>query len=338
MARAAARRAAAATVRAAPNDNLSKGFALVPEAYRDTDEYLNIVQWNIEWFGARRSAAKDVRRGELVLDILTAFNADLFVFQEVAGPTPDARRAGVLDDIADRLSERGAGDYAVDYTHAGGEQRVAMMWDRDYLRTKRTVEDLFPEGAHRTADGKDAFATRTPLHGYFEAKVGPATRFDFQALGVHLKAMGNGQPQREVSARVLADWMEEARRTVDADILITGDWNAPPDAAEWEAIRSLPNVSFEAINDASDFSYLWLENQTTRFTSRIDLTALSLASDTPVPQVAAHVVHWTPIEEAIARASGRVRDKEVRAVLAEIKETVSDHLPTITQFYFKRRR
>ena len=45
------------------------------------------------------------------------------------------------------------------------------------------------------------------------------------------------------------------------------------------------------------------------------------------------VVRWTPIEEALARASG-LKDAQVRNVLKEIKETVSDHLPTITQFYF----
>jgi len=67
---------------------------------------------------------------------------------------------------------------------------------------------------------------------------------------------------------------------------------------------------------------------------RIDLGALSLSSDTPIPQLAATPVRWTPIEDALAKASG-LKDAKVRAVLQEVKETVTDHLPTITQFYFK---
>lgn len=321
-------------VRAESHDNMSRSFSgLVPEQYRDTAQFLNVVQWNIEWFGAQKSKDKDRRRVEVVTDILEAFNADLFVFQEVAGPSRDGRYPGVFDSIAAELNSRGAGDYVVYYTEAGGEQRVAMMWDRDYIRSKSDVVDLFPRGTHRMPDGKDAFAGRTPLHGIFEARVGEAGRFDFQALGVHLKAMGEGAPQRAHSASVLADWMQVTRAEIDADVLVLGDWNAPPNAAEWQAIRDLPGVHFEDINDESDFSYLWLANTTNKYVSRIDLAAISLASDTQPPTRVGKVVRWTPIQEALARASG-LRDPQVRAVLKEIKETVSDHLPTITQFYF----
>lgn len=324
------------TVNTTEQDNMSRAFTgMVPDAYKDTDQFLNIVQWNIEWFGARQSTAKDKRRVEVVTKILESFNADLFVFQEIAGPSPDGRYPGVLDGIAETLSQRGAGDYVVYYTEAGGEQRVAMMWDRDFIRAKTNIKDLFPQGTHRTDSGKDAFATRTPLYGYFEAKVGQAGRFDFQALGVHLKAMAEGAPQRLRSAQVLADWMTKAKTEIDADILILGDWNAPPDAAEWQAIRDLEGVAFDKINDPSDFSYLWLENTTNKFVSRIDLAAISLASETPVPNIAAHPVKWTSIEDALARASG-LRDAEVKATLKDAKELVSDHLPTITQFYFKK--
>jgi len=162
-----------------------------------------VVQWNIEWFGAAKSQEKDRKRRELVLRILQTLNADLFIFQEIAGPSADGRRQGVLDDIASDLTSNGAGDYAVDYTQAGGEQRVAMMWDRDWIRSKDEVTDLFPRGTHQMPDGKDAFAGRTPLFGYFTARVPVAEepnieerqgsgseKFDFQVLGVHLKAIG----------------------------------------------------------------------------------------------------------------------------------------------------
>lgn len=320
------------------NDHLSQAFSgIVPDEYRDSDSFLNIVQWNIEWFGARKSTAKDKRRIALVTDVLEAFNADLFVFQEVAGPSEDGRYKGVFDAIADELTHfRGAGDYVVYYTQAGGEQRIAMMWDRDFIRAKTMVKDLFPVGTHKTEDGKDAFATRTPLYGYFEAKVGAAGRFDFQTIGVHLKAMAEGANQRRKSAEVLADWMAQSRQEVDSDILVIGDWNAPPTADEWSPIKSQEGVNFEAINDPSDFSYLWLENSTNKYVSKIDLAALSLSSETRPPEHVAKTVRWRPIEEALARAAS-LKDAEVQSILLEIKDNISDHLPTITQFYFDKK-
>lgn len=110
-----------------------------------------------------------MRKG-LIFQILAALNADLFVFQEVAGPSADGRYPGSLDDIAEALTASGAGNYAVYYTKAGGEQRVAMMYDRDWVRAKADVDELFPRSTYRTPDGKDAFAGRTPLYGYFTAR------------------------------------------------------------------------------------------------------------------------------------------------------------------------
>lgn len=332
----------------ASNDNISHALSdLVPERFQGTNRYLDVVQWNLEWFGAEKSKEKDVRRYDLVLDILDSLNGDLFVLQEIAGPSYDGRYPGALDQIASDLRQRGAGDYVVYYTQAGGEQRVAMMWDREWIRSKTDVKDLFPKGTHTTDDGKDAFAQRTPLYGYFSTRVpgeardeGGSPSFDFQMLGVHLKAMAEGHAQRLESARVLADWMTTEAPRIDTDVLIMGDWNAPPDDECWAPFHELetgnmPKVVFQTINDPSDFSYLWLKNRSDQFTSKIDLAAMSLASHQKVVGKAAQVVRWKPIEEVIAK-TGSLTDKEVVAVLREIKEMVSDHLPTVARFYFTK--
>jgi hypothetical protein len=84
-----------------------------------------------------------------VVGILAKLHADLFVLQEVAGPTEV--RPGLLDTVAAALTAGGAGDCAVDYTKAGGEQWVAMMWDRDWLRAKADVAELFARGSPDSA-------------------------------------------------------------------------------------------------------------------------------------------------------------------------------------------
>ena len=334
------------------NDHAARAFSeYVPKEYRDTAQYIDVLQWNIEWFGAGKSQAKDRQRFNRVVDILEAFNSDLFVFQEIAGPSKDGRYPGVLDAVAEELNRRGAGDYVVYYTAAGGEQRVAMMWDRDWLRSKADVEDLFPRGAHQQPGKKDPFAGRTPLYGYFTARipsgssvpVSPGTeKFDFQVLGVHLKAMAEGAPQRKESAAILANWLTTTAQATDSDTMILGDWNAAPDAPEWAPFHALEDdpatpVHFRDINDPSDYSYLWLANRSNRFLSRIDLAAVTLASaDQVVDQQIAKVVQWVPIQEALARA-GSMKDKAVVKVLQEVKEAVSDHLPTLARFYIKQK-
>ena len=335
---------------AAENDHLSAALAdLVPEQHRGTDRYLDVVQWNIEWFGARKSEAKDKVRKGLIYQILAALNADLFVFQEVAGPSADGRYPGALDDIAEALTESGAGNYAVYYTAAGGEQRVAMMYDRDWVRAKTDVAELFERGTHRTPDGKDAFAGRTPLYGYFTARsvgapnpggegVTRGAKFDFQALGVHLKAMGDGGPQRLASAKVLAQWLKEEAQMVDGDAMVLGDWNAGPEDDCWAPLHALEEgpdaqVKFRSINDPSDFSYLWLANRQDKYVSHIDLTAMTLSSAQQAVGRPASVIRWKPIEEVIARA-GDLTATEVRRVMQSLKEQVSDHLPTVSRFYY----
>jgi len=330
------------------NDNLSRGLEdLVPKEFIGTSRYLDVVQWNLEWFGASKSTAKDKKRLHLITDILDTLNGDLFVLQEIAGPSQDGRYPGALDVVAEELKRRGAGDHVVYYTQLGGEQRVAMMWDREWLRSKTEVTDLYKRGEHKTADGKDAFATRSPLYGFFSTRIPDASapnagsdKFDFQILGVHLKAMADGHSQRLKSAEVLADWMTNEAPKTDTDVLIMGDWNAPPDDPCWAPIHALEKraaskVHFTDINDPSDFSYLWLANRSTKYVSHIDLTAMSAASMQQVKGKAAQVVRWKPITDVLARA-GSLTDTEVRDVMAQLKESISDHMPTVSRFYFTK--
>jgi endonuclease/exonuclease/phosphatase family metal-dependent hydrolase len=223
------------------------------------------------------------------------------------------------------------------------------MWDRDWLRAKTDVTDLFAVGTHETADGKDAFAQRTPLHGFFAARIptgaspdtklgGGAEKFDFQVLGVHVKAMAEGHAQRSRSAAVLTDWMTVSAPKVDADVMFMGDWSAPPHHRCWtpsHALEATPNasVAFRGTNDPSDFSYLWLANRNDKYVSRIDLTAMSLSSMHQVAGDVATVVRWKPIEDVLAEAQN-LHSNEVKAVMQELKELVSDHMPTVSRFYF----
>ena len=305
------------------NDNVGRGFlGLVPNGLEGNDTYVDIVTWNIWYFHDR-----DEKRVDTITDVLEGLNADILVLQEVGH--------GSLDIVAEKLKERGAGCYQVHYGTTGGSQRVAIMFDMDWIRLKDDVRELYKRNEIISPQsGKDAFP-RLPLWGYFTAL--PITQlsqpFDFQLLGLHLKSKrGGGADQREMAGNTLAYWLENQAPRVDSDVIMTGDWNNSPDSKDWKALKELESqghILFEKINDNSDFSYLYYKNRR-QIGSRIDLTAVSVASSDQIAEQP-DVVLWKPLEDFL---NENPRRTEIIEYFNILKRGVSDHLPVITRFTF----
>lgn len=177
------------------NDRLSPAFAdIVPPNYRGSDRFLDVVTWNIRYFHHR-----DKKRLSRVIEILSALNADIFVLQEILEDS--------LEPVAEGLDKKGAGYYLTAYGTTGGNQRIAVMYDLDWIRSKDDIRELFGKGQVRASDGKDAFP-RLPLWCNFTSLSHEGAPFDFQLLGVHLKSQrGGGGPQRQKAAGALANWL-----------------------------------------------------------------------------------------------------------------------------------
>ena len=261
------------------NDRISAVFeSIVPAQYRGTDRFLDIITWNLRWFTAR-----DNKRVDRVTAIMDALNADIFVCQEI--------ECGSLDAIADQLSNDGAGHYKTAYGTTGGDQRVAMMYDMDWVRAKSDIVELFKDQEVLTSSGKNAFP-RLPLYAYFTGLSHEADPFDFQLLGVHLKSQRDGdavngkvegdggKAQRELAAKKLAEWLTKDAPKNDADALIIGDWNAPTTASVWDPLRALDKknkIKFEGLNNSNEISYLMYQNASS-LGSRIDLEATTVSA------------------------------------------------------------
>lgn len=309
------------------NDNLSKAFeaaSLIPKGVEGTAEFLDVVCWNIRYFHH-----KDPSRVDLISDVLGRLNADIFVLEEIL--------EGSLEGVIDRLASSGAGNYSVAYGSTGGQQRVAFLWDIDWIRAKDTPGELFGKGEVLTADGKDAFP-RLPLWTPFTAVVDDAAGdpFDFQMLGLHLKSQrGGGHDQRRVSAERLAVWLEREAPKLDTDVLLLGDWNEPPTSDTWAAIHRLEKegkLLFSGINDASDISHLYYKN-TSSLGSRLDLIAMTATAAKQLPEGQSAIpIVWTTLEQVFKGSS--MSAQEIKALFGKISEQVSDHLPVATRFYF----
>jgi len=302
--------------------------AIVDKRFRGTDRYLDLVTWNIRWFNSR-----DPRRVENMVTVLSALNADIIVLQEI--------ELGSLDELALELAAAGVGLYKVAYGTSGGDQRIAMLYDTEWVRAKDDIREIVAKRQVVTRAGKDAFP-RLPLWGYFTG-LPVNTRnesFDFQIVGIHLKSqLGDGvtdKEQRHKAAAWLARWLEGDARSVDSDVLIVGDWNEPPSAATWQPFAELEaddKVFFRKLNDDDAISHLMYRRKDD-IGSRLDLKVVS-ASVGGFRRGDPKVVRWTTLAKLLA---GNPSAADIKRFIREVSRDLSDHMPVVSRFYFTPRR
>jgi endonuclease/exonuclease/phosphatase family metal-dependent hydrolase len=319
------------TTKEIANDNISSLLKGVDPNYIDNDDYIDIVQWNLRWFN---SMEKD--RVTKIEQVLSLLNSDIFVFQEIAENS--------LDGIAQSLSEKGKGNYKVAYGTTGGQQRIAIMWDMDWVRTKDDVKELFGKKAVTTPSGKDVFP-RLPFWSYFYCKstISNKRGFDFQLVGVHLKSQmdqagtGEDKLQRTLSAAKLSDWLVKEANNFDADTIILGDWNKDPNSEEWESLHALEEakkVKFTAINDSTNFSHLYYINKK-EWGSLLDLRVITSPLAKQMNKTTGGSIRWFTIDELIKSDASAAK---IKKILNEIKSEVSDHMPVLTRFGLSKRK
>lgn len=306
------------------NDNLSKAFEdLVPPKYRGTNRFLDLVTWNVRNFNNR-----DPRRVTRVTSILTALNADIIVMQEI--------EEGSLTVVIDRLAKAGAGHYKVAYGTTGGDQRIAMMYDTDWIRAKDTITELFRRGEFVTKEGKEAF-WRLPLRGYFIGLTHITDPFDFQLVGVHFKSQrGGGEAQRTLAAEALASWLVTDAPKIDADVVVTGDWNAPPSDPAWAPFHDLEvknEALFTRLNDTHEISHLMFSNKR-EIDSHLDLSTVSIAASNEMAMDPT-VVRWKSLDKLLGTNPD---SKTIKKHISEISENISDHMPVVTRFFFEEKQ
>lgn len=311
---------------------------LVPKKFQGTDKYLDVISWNIRWFDAA-----DTDRVKAIADVLGVLNADFLVLTEIAAD-------GALEEVVNQLAQTKAGFYSIHYGTTGREQRVVLMWDRDWVRAKTEPVELFKEENLRvpaeTGTKPQAVFPRLPLWGYFEALASkPGDEgFTFELVGVHLKAQGPGPkgykgpdkrwgiPQRTRAAERLGSWLGDDHAHSDTDIIVIGDWNATPDQEEWKHLRELERkgeIRFTKINKLGEVSHLVRLNASGPAGTRIDLHLITRAANAnAVPKNKGVVIKWKPFDNLSSMVA-----KDRLDYFKALKARFSDHLPVLTRFY-----
>jgi endonuclease/exonuclease/phosphatase family metal-dependent hydrolase len=314
-------------IKSVPNDNISNSLkniiGTLPKQYKDSDKFVDIISWNLRWFNHR-----EPKRVENISTILSFLNADLFIFQEV--------EKGSLEKVKENLAIAGAGLYETFYGTTGGGQRIAFMWDTDWIRAKDDIKELFSKGEILTGDNKDVFP-RLPLWGHFLSKSLDTNKngFTFQLVGLHLKSqMGDGSSQRKIAAEKLAYWLTKDSNDTDADSILIGDFNKSPIDADWVSLHKLETekkIKFKSINDNTEFSHLYYENKQ-HIGSRLDIAIVSTSAYKQMKAKKTEVIRWATIDNLLAGIDSKTV-KEIKVILNSIKEDVSDHMPLFARYY-----
>jgi endonuclease/exonuclease/phosphatase family metal-dependent hydrolase len=296
--------------------------SVVDKKYRGTDRYLDLVTWNIRWFHHR-----DPNRLKNVTEVLKLLNADIIVLQEI--------KEGSLGPVSDALEKAKAGNYEIAYGTTGGDQRVAIMWDLDWIRAKDNVGDL--EGTDVKVGNKKAFPRR-PVWGYFTGLT-KGDPFDFQLVGVHLKAQAQGgddEQQRLRSAEWIAEWLEGPSKDVDSDVIVVGDWNQPPTAPAWQPIHELEaegKVWFTKINNGDSISHLFYKRKE-EIGSRLDIKLLSSAAK-PNLKGNPECVLW---KDLAALLGSGAKAKDIQTYIQKVSNNLSDHMPVVSRYFFREKQ
>ena len=282
----------------------------VPDNLEGSDDYLEIVNWNIKFFSGTPE------RTEVIAKIMGEIRADIFVLQEID--------YGAMDNVIKILQHLQVGTYKVVYGNTGGDIRVAFVYNLETVRAKDDIVELFNKDNILADNGKPAFP-RLPLYGYFQVRKS-SQPLDFELIGVHLKSQRGSNKswlQRKKAAESLSTWL--LNNSKDEDVIIVGDFNSPPDREEWTAFERLEDqdrIKFEMSNDINERSHFYRGKD-----SRLDMVLTTQV--TPAIKLSngreAKVITWEQL----------IGDNDSQEFINIIKDQISDHLPVLSRYYWK---
>ncbi|HLT29112.1 MAG TPA: endonuclease/exonuclease/phosphatase family protein [Myxococcaceae bacterium] len=200
----------------------------------EDDAFLDIVNWNIEWFGAPERGPHDEEaqlRG--VAQVIGEEGADIWALLEVVDP-------GHFDALLDRLNATSGSEWegllGGDPIVAGGPEvygpdwlKPALIWRRGALKV-RSAEIILRGSRY-------AFGSRPPLRVDADVTAGGVTTpITFVVIHLAPFAEPDAHASRAAAGRALQSWLDA--QPEDAEIIVLGDWNDDLDASiliPWES-------------------------------------------------------------------------------------------------------
>jgi endonuclease/exonuclease/phosphatase family metal-dependent hydrolase len=307
----------------------------IDEAEEDAspeDEVLTytIGTWNLEHLrdGARRGFPESTHGGpsypprsdddyQLIADVITTqLDAKILVLNEING------HAGGQSDELDRLVGHLGDSWEYVLGRSGGSQRVAILYDEDFVQ-RDTCHEF--EIAEQEVEGKDVFA-RDPLACRFTLlDAGGIAQNDLLVIGLHL---ASGQQLNDnhnhamdiLRNRLHAAFSDNTFPADERDILIGGDLNASRYDANQENFWS----NYDSGTGGFLFATLSPDDGTEYPGTR--LAGVPLFPRSQIDYLFASTVE-RGLREELVQLTGEVHVELLNEGIDAFREHVSDHLP-----------
>lgn len=191
-----------------------------------TAETCDVCTWNVLRAGQSGHDAK--KDWALLARVIADTGAEVFAFQEIMSPEGAFKLAAALQRVdANWTLALGEATGSSNYSERG-----LCMWRKNYVTLINDTSPVsYPDPQSKFA--KDPYAIRLR-----------SGAFDFVLISEHISF---GEPKRQREVEALPDvvaWAQE-RWPEEKDILLVGDWNAPPTWAYWSPLRA---VGFVPVN------------------------------------------------------------------------------------------
>ncbi len=273
-----------------PGDEVSKG------------QTLDVVTWNIEWFGdpGNGPTDDDVQLRNAVT-VIERIDADIYALQEISSPSR-------FNELLDSL-DGAYGGFLASYSQT---QETAFIFKR------ATIDSL----DSRTLSSSDGFTQsdwangRYPLFFHFNADINGEMQ-EIYAFNIHAKATVNSPSsdynQRLNASAELKEYLD--RNFNDKNVLFLGDYND-------EIIQSLVNDNtspYKNFDDDSEYTIVTKSLEEDGFTSRSSSSMID------------HITFTSELSDEYFSGTERVENPfYVGSFLSE----TSDHYPVWTRFKF----
>ncbi len=283
---------------------------------------LNVVNWNIEWFGGTQAPADDNLQEQNVRKAMNAINADVYALSEIV----DTARLGNLVRSLDSSYRYVVSDYAslaptpADPAYATG-QKLALVYKTSVVSnvSSRGLLKSSASANGNWASGRVPFLVNTRV-----SKAG-ATK-DISFLVLHGKA---GSTQSDYQSRVAA--VAELKDTLDAffnnrNLIILGDFNDDLDQSIYTGGGPVPSSYDLLVKDSIDADHY--KSPTLLFSQ------YGMNSTADFPDVIDHVVVSNEVFPSYLRLSASLyNDLDMLTDITDFANTTSDHYPVLTRYF-----
>ena len=268
-----------------PSDSISK------------DHTLDVVTWNIEWFGdANNGPENDQTQLQNVKTVIETMDADLYALQEISNSI-------LFQDLVNSLE--GYDGVLASFDQA---QRTAYIYKSETMKVYQS--QLVSTGMNSS----DWAAGRFPFELYLDAKINGETR-EMYVYNIHAKAFGEQTDynQRINASRQLKLFLDNQRR--DAHVLVMGDFNDEILQSTYNDLSS-PYANFD--NDP-EYTIITKSLEEKGYTSYSRYSMLD------------HIMMSSELEDEFLEGTQRIENPNyIGSFLSE----TSDHYPVWTRFQY----